>query len=211
VVVVVFGLVMGAFAILLFEVGLNLGWVYMFMGTLIGSAVCPLWNMMNWDKASAKGAIYAAWLGLIFAFIAWFVAAKAQSGTINVNTLGTNEAMLSGNVVAIVSSGIIHYVHSKFIDPQNYDFAELDAKLTLVEDDQRGLSAAERDPVELAKVERWVKNRGWALTIVLLVLWPILSLPQKVFSQGYFAFWVLISIGTSTRTSNIPRDSYLDV
>ena len=38
VVVVVFGLTMGAFAILLHEIGLNLGWVYLFMG--IGESVC---------------------------------------------------------------------------------------------------------------------------------------------------------------------------
>lgn len=34
--------------------GLNLGWVYLFMGVVIGSAVIPLWNMMTWDKASGK-------------------------------------------------------------------------------------------------------------------------------------------------------------
>jgi Na+/proline symporter len=129
--VVVFGLIMGAFAILLFEIGLSLGWVYMFMGTVIGSAVCPLWNLMNWDKASAKGAVYAAWLGLVCGVIAWLVGGKilADGKPLTVDTLGTTEAMLCGNVVAIVSSGLIHYVHSKYIDPQNYDFAELDGTL----------------------------------------------------------------------------------
>jgi Na+/proline symporter len=49
-VIVVFGLFSGAFAILLQEIGLNLGWVYMFMGVVIGSAVAPLWNLMTWEK-----------------------------------------------------------------------------------------------------------------------------------------------------------------
>ena len=186
---------MGAFAILLFEIGLSLGWVYMFMGTVIGSAVCPLWNLMNWNNASGKGAVLAAWSGLVLALIAWLVAAKVMSGFISVDTLGKNEAMLCGNVVAIASSGIIHYVYSKYVDPQNFDFDELDSRITLVEQDLRGLSAAEKDPHELRRVQRWVTKRSWALCILLIVVWPILSLPQRVFSQGYFAFWVLISIG----------------
>lgn len=47
VVVVVFGLFMGVFSILLDAIGLNLGWVYLFMGVIIGSAVIPLWNLVG--------------------------------------------------------------------------------------------------------------------------------------------------------------------
>merc|ERR1712151_957723 len=108
-IIVVFGLFMGAFAIALFEMGLSLGWVYTFMGTVIGSAVVPMWNLMTWDKASATGAVIAAWVGLILALIAWICAAVIQSGEISVATLGTSEVMVSGNLVAILSSGFIHY------------------------------------------------------------------------------------------------------
>merc|ERR1712045_1112579 len=59
IVIVVFGLTMGALSILLHEMNLNLGWVYMFMGIIIGSGVAPLWNMMTWDKASGTGAVVA--------------------------------------------------------------------------------------------------------------------------------------------------------
>eukprot|EP00957_Ditylum_brightwellii_P204372 15338937-Ditylum_brightwellii.AAC.1 len=95
VVIVGFGLFMGCFAIVLNEIGLNLGWVYLFMGVVIGSAVIPLWNMMTWSKASGKGAVIAAWSGLILAVIGWLSGAQAQSGKISVATLGTNEVMLS--------------------------------------------------------------------------------------------------------------------
>ena len=118
VVIVGFGLFMGVFSIILFELGLNLGWVYLFMGVVIGSAVIPLWNMMTWKKASGTGAIVAAWSGLVLAVIGWLVAAQVQSGSISVDTLGTNEVMLSGNLIAILSSGFIHFVWSMFIDPQ---------------------------------------------------------------------------------------------
>ena len=54
IVIVCFGVFMGLFSIALNAMGLNLGWVYLFMGVVIGSAVIPLWNMMTWDKASGK-------------------------------------------------------------------------------------------------------------------------------------------------------------
>jgi SSS family transporter len=195
IVIVVFGLFMGAFAILLFAIGLSLGWVYLFMGIIIGSAVAPLWNMMTWDKASGTGAIIAAWGGLVLALIAWLVGASIQGGSITVATLGTNEVMLSGNLVAIFSSAFIHYAYSKFIDPQDYDFAELDAHIELVEkDDLSGLGPEQQDPEELEAAYIWITRRGYVLTFILIILWPLLSVPAGVFSQGYFAFWVLVAI-----------------
>jgi urea-proton symporter len=192
--IVVFGLFMGCFAILLNEIGLNLGWVYLFMGIWIGSAVCPLWNMMTWDKASGTGAIVAAWSGLVLAVVSWTVAAKIQGGEVNVDTLGTNEVMLSGNLVAIVSSGVIHYLYSVFVDPTVFDFAMLNERIKLVENDTRGLTDDEKDPVVLDAAERWIKNRGYVLTLFLIFIWPLLSIPAGVFSKSYFAFWVLIAI-----------------
>ena len=145
-VVVIFCLCMGGLAILLFWIGLNLGWVYLFMGVIIGSAVAPLWNMMTWERASGKGAVVAAWAGLFLAVMSWIVAAKVQSGSVTVASLGTNEVMLTGNLVAICSSALIHYVWSKFIDhsAEDYDFAELDKHIHLVEQDLSGLGAEQQ-------------------------------------------------------------------
>jgi hypothetical protein len=150
--------------------------------------------MMTWKKASGTGAVVAAWSGLVLALIAWLVGAKIQGGEVSVATLGTNEVMLSGNLVAIGMSGIIHYVWSVFIDPQDYDFAELDKHISLVEDDQRGLTDEEKDPVALRRAERWITRRGYALTIILIFVWPLLSIPAGVFTKAYFSFFVLTSI-----------------
>lgn len=32
------------------------------------------------------------------------------------------------------------------------------------------------------------------LTAALLIVWPLLALPAGVFSQGYFYFWVILSM-----------------
>jgi SSS family transporter len=192
--IVVFGLVMGGLSIVLDILKLNLGWVYLFMGICIGSAVVPLWNMMTWEKASGTGAVVAAWSGLILAVIAWLVACSIQSGEISIDNLGKNETMLTGNLVAIISSGVIHFIWSMISPQQNFKFEELDSKIKLVEDDDSGLTAEDKDPEMLEKAKKWIVRRGWALTIVLVVIWPLLSIPAGKFSKDYFAFWVLVSI-----------------
>jgi hypothetical protein len=174
--------------------GLNLGWVYLFMGVLIGSAVLPLWNLMTWNLASGKGAVIAAWSGMILAFAGWIAAAYIQSGKITVATLGSEEVMLSGNLIAIISSGFIHFVYSKFVDPVVFDFDTLNDNIHLVEQDLSGLSAAERDKTMIHKTKKWIQTRGYLLTFVLILLWPLCSVPAKLFTKSYFSFWVLLSI-----------------
>jgi hypothetical protein len=39
-----------------------------------------------------------------------------------------------------------------------------------------------------------ITRRGYLLTFVLIIVWPILSIPAEIFTQSYFAFWVLVSI-----------------
>jgi urea-proton symporter len=51
-----------------------------------------------------------------------------------------------------------------------------------------------QDPVELERAFLWITRRGYALTLVLIILWPALSAAVGVFSKGYFSFWVLISL-----------------
>jgi len=193
IVIVVFGLFMGGFSIALYEIGLNLGWVYLFMGIMIGSAVVPLWNMMTWSKASGPGALWASWGGLVMAFSSWIIAAKIQSGKVTVDTLGTNEAMLTGNLFALLGSGLIHVVYS-LIWPQNFDFSTLNDRIKLVEEDMSGLTEDERNPKMLKTAYWWIITRGWILTIILIIVWPLLSIPAGIFSKKYFAFWVWVSI-----------------
>lgn len=214
IVIVVFGLCMGAFSIALYEIGLNLGWVYLFMGIVIGSAVAPLWFLLNWKGASGKGAVVAAWGGFLLALGTWVGAALFQSGEISVDALGTNEVMLSGNLVAIFSSALIHYVYSICIDPTDYDFSELDKNIKLVEQDLSGLGVEQQDPVELEKAFKWITRRGYLLTFVLIVVWPLLSIPAGKFSQDYFAFWVLVAIlwgfGAATVITVLPLSESSD-
>ena len=40
----------------------------------------------------------------------------------------------------------------------------------------------------------WIVFWGGGLAVLLYVVWPLLALPAKVFSKGYFTFWVVISM-----------------
>jgi hypothetical protein len=94
------------------------------MGIVIGSAVYPLWCMMTDDRASAQGALTAAWVGQILAVGAWLLLAGVYMGGISVFNLGNNYVMLGGNLVALGSSFAIMQVQM-ITKPDNYDWKSM--------------------------------------------------------------------------------------
>merc|ERR1719353_1150578 len=126
--IVFYGIFSGVLSVILLNMGLSLGWVYLFMGIVIGSAVIPLWNLMTWDKANASGAIIAAWGGQLCGLIVWIITCSVESGEVSIKNLGNNWPMLLGNVAAIGSSGLIHATLS-FGSPQNFDWKAFDEKV----------------------------------------------------------------------------------
>ena len=64
----------------------------------------------------------------------------------------------------------------------------------MLEDDQRGLDSEDFTEKFLDEASRWVQKWGWGFTIVMVVIWPLLSIPAGVFTKDYFAFWVFISL-----------------
>eukprot|EP00928_Gymnodinium_smaydae_P098880 TRINITY_DN929_c0_g1_i6.p1 TRINITY_DN929_c0_g1~~TRINITY_DN929_c0_g1_i6.p1 ORF type:complete len:682 (+),score=151.36 TRINITY_DN929_c0_g1_i6:69-2114(+) len=217
VVIVVFGGLMGGLSVLLHFMGLNLGWVYQFMGTAIGSAVVPLWNMLMWKDANAIGAVVGVWAGLVLGMITWFVATYAQAGEITIASLGALEPNLAGNLMAILSSGLIHVVFS-LMKPQNYDFKSM-GEIKMLEDDQRGLAEEDFSDTFLDEAKAWIQKYGWGFTILMVIIWPVLSLPAGVFTKGYWSMWVFISIAWAFIATAViiwlplyeSRDSFINV
>jgi Na+/proline symporter len=95
---------MGVLAIILFKIGLSLGWVYLFMGIAIGGAVTPIYMALVWSKASAAGAITGCISGTCLGLIAWLVTCQAYYGKINIDNLGGDYPMLAGNLASILGS-----------------------------------------------------------------------------------------------------------
>jgi hypothetical protein len=151
--------------------------------------------MLMWKDANATGAVVGAWAGMILALISWIIATAVQSGDITVDNLGKLEPNLVGNLVAILSSGAIHVAFS-LAKPQNYDFKSM-GEIQMLENDQSGLADEDFSEKFLAEAKAWVQKWGWAFTILMVVIWPILSLPAGVFTKDYFSMWVFISIAWS--------------
>lgn len=195
-VVLVFGCFMGVLAVALNKAGISLGWMYLAMGVLIGSAVIPIAFLLLWRKANAVGAIAGTIVGCVVGIITWLSVTKVEYGRVNLDTTGKNAPMLAGNLVSILTGGFIHAACS-LVWPQNYDW-ETTKSIAMVEKDKIDLPTEEFKEEKLKKAKTWIIKWGIGLTILIVILWPVLSLPARVFSSGYFTFWAVISIAWGT-------------
>lgn len=174
-VVLGFGCFMGLFAVILNKAGVSLGWMYLAMGVLIGSAVLPIAFMLLWRKANAMGAILGTIVGCIFGIITWLSVAAVEYGRVNHDTSGRNAPMLAGNLVSILTGGAIHAVCS-LLWPHNYNW-DTTRQITIVEKEESDLPAEEFKEEKLKKAKSWIMKWGVGFTIVIVILWPLLSLP----------------------------------
>jgi hypothetical protein len=191
--------------IILWQIGqaapqIGLGWVYNFMGIMIGSAVVPVSFLLLWDRTPAIGAITGAFAGNICALIVWIIHAANTCEPngycgVSASTLGTLEPQLSGNLTAILSSGLICTIFS-ILKPQNYDWAQLNAGIKLVESAQvLGTDELAASPEYLTAAKAWIVKNGVGGTIIILILWPLCVMPWGVFSKPVFQLWSSIVIG----------------
>lgn len=193
VVILVFGLLMGVLGIILNQIGVNLGWLYLFMGVLIGSAVFPVAFSISWSRCSGTAAISGAVLGLIFGLTSWLAyggLSCSKDGCVTVDNLSRDEIMLTGNLVSILSSGAICIIVS-LIWPDKCDWSSTKS-IALIEHDENA-ELTEETEKELERAMKLISVWGFGLTIVLVILWPVLMIPAQKFSLGYFTFWVILS------------------
>ena len=201
-VIVAFGLGMGALAVVLLGMGLSLGFVYLAMGILIGSAVIPIALTIIWNRTTRAGAVAGALIGVCLSLTTWTsVAASEADGVIDIASLGGAFPMLYGNVVAILSSGLICIVIS-LAQNKKYDWKELDQHMSLVTDDmeQHEITATEvakreQDEEQLTKAFKFSVRGGGLLTLIVIIFWPMpLYFSGYVFDFGFYGLWVGIAI-----------------
>lgn len=191
-----FGCFMGFLAVILNEAGVSLGWMYLAMGVLIGSAVFPIAFMLLWRKANAIGAIAGTITGCLLGIITWLSVTAIEYGRINLDTTGRNAPMLAGNLVSILTGGAVHAVCS-LLWPQNYDW-DTTKQITMVENEKGELPVDEFEEDKLMKAKAWIVKWGAGFTIVIAILWPLLTLPAGEFSLGYYTFWAVVAIAWGT-------------
>ena len=199
-VIVIFGLGMGALAGILLGMGLSLGFVYLAMGILIGSAVIPIALTITWSRTTRAGAVSGALIGVCLSLLTWTgVAASEADGVVDIASLGGAFPMLYGNVVAILSSGLICVVVS-LAQRKVYDWKEMNTHMNIVEADmsdkvKEEIQKRQQDEETLKKAYQFSLKGGGILTLICVVAWPLpLYFSGYVFDLGFYSFWVGIAI-----------------
>ena len=200
IVIVIFGLGMGTLAGILLGMGLSLGFVYLAMGILIGSAVIPIALTITWSRTTRAGAVSGALIGVILALMTWTGVASAESGgVVDIASLGGAFPMLYGNVVAILSSGLICVVVS-LAQRKVYDWKLMNPQMKIVQADmsekvKAEIEARAQDEETLKKAYKFSLKGGGILTLICVVFWPLpLYFSGYVFDLGFYSFWVSIAI-----------------
>ena len=195
--IVAFGLGMGGLAVVLLSMGLSLGFVYLAMGILIGSAVVPIALTILWSKTNKVAATAGAVIGLLCSTAVWVMTASGaggfveSGGVIDLASLGNNYAMLFANITAILSGGIIAIIGS-LAAGKTFDWNDLKEKITLVEITTEQQT---EDEETLKKAFKFSVRGGGAMALILIIVWPMpLIASGYVFEIGAYAVWVAISV-----------------
>lgn len=189
-----FGMGMGSLALVLLQVGASLQYVYLAMGVLIGSAVVPIALAIVWKKTNKVAATVGALIGLCCGLIVWLLTAYTFYGEISVRSTGQNIPVLAGNLTSILVGGAITLLGS-VIRPENFDFRMMKQKILIVDAKIRRQIEAENDEEYLRRSSRFGYKVAMALTLVLVVAWPIpLYLSGYVFSQTVYSIWIGVAV-----------------
>jgi len=216
---IAFALFMAGFSTLLNHIGISMGYLYVMMGVIISSAVLPATLTLLWSGQSWAAATFAPILGFVSAVTAWLVRTKVVFGELSVDSTGSNDPMLIGNVVSLLAPIIFIPVLTYLppFKPQKYDWESM-RNIRKVDDhdiadaahmDLEGIPgerthAEQEDELEqtkLAKTARWLTI---FLTLSLLVLWPM-----PMYGSGYI-FSKKVSASSSLHVCEIGGDKMAD-
>jgi Na+/proline symporter len=200
VVIVAFGIFQGVLACILLGFGkadekgcFGIGWVYTFMGNLIGSAVFPISCLLTHNGINATGAIVGAWAGMVGALISWIIyAGSVNDGAIDTCTLSQLKPCLAGNMVALGLSMILCTIISA-LSPQNFDWKVYQEKITLVDDVKPDIPEWEMSEEFLDFQKKWIFKWGWYSTFFLIVIWPAACVPFGVLPKAVYNLWASVA------------------
>jgi hypothetical protein len=181
------------------------------MGVIISSAVLPATLTLIWSGQNKWAASLSPILGLVCALIGWLVMAKKECGDLSVHCTGSNNPMLVGNVVALLSPvvfvpiltlvfGVDKYDWKSMLDIRKGDDHDLaDAVGMDLEDVPGGHTETELEFEEeqrkLLRAGKISKTTTVVMTLILLVLWPMpLYGSGYIFSKQFFTGWVVVGI-----------------
>merc|ERR1719401_2451275 len=130
----VFAIFMGFLAVFLQTLGFSLGWVYMSMGVIIGSAVGPASLTVLMERANGKAIAAGAVGGLVLGLLGWCVKAQVDNGEVTYDTLGQDWPWVVGNLCAILGGLGISLIGSLAMPNTEFKWAMLNERIPLIDD-----------------------------------------------------------------------------
>ena len=195
--IVGFGLGMGGLAVVLLNIGLSLGFVYLAMGIIIGAAVIPIALTILWKRANRVAVTVGAVIGLMVAVTTWVTTAISLpefGGELSLASLGHNYSMLFGNVAGILTGGAIA-IFGSLATKSTFDWNDLKKRITLVEVSAAESELTSEDEETLKKAFKFSLKGGGIMTLILIIAWPVpLIVSAHVFDLLSYGIWVGISI-----------------
>ncbi|KAL3423502.1 urea active transporter [Phlyctema vagabunda] len=209
--VVGFGLFMASFSVGLHYAGISMGYLYLMMGVIISGAVIPATLTLMWAGQNKWAATLTPPMGLVCAVIAWLVTAKKTCGALDVDCTGSNNPMLAGNVVALLSPLIFIPILTLIFGLDHYDWKSMalirraddhdmaqaaHIDLELVPGERRESAAeAQSEALKLLRASKIAKAMTTIMTLALLILWPMpMYGTGYIFSRKFFTGWVVVGI-----------------
>ncbi len=188
-----------------------MGYLYVMMGVIISSAVIPATLTLMWAGHNKMAATIVPPIGLVCALIAWLVTAKKTCGSLDVDCTGSNNPMLAGNVVALLSPLIFTPLLTLIFGMDKYDWksmaairkgddhdladeAHVDLEMIPGERNET-VEEMELEQKNLTRARTIAKSMTVLLTVSLLVLWPMpMYGTGYIFSKKFFTGWVVVGI-----------------
>lgn len=215
--VCVFTLAMIGFAIGLYYGGVQMGWLYTFMGIVLGACVPPLslcfyWKGLNWYSATLAAPISTG-LGIM----AWLVVTKTMYGDVSVANSGLDYPMLTGNLVSFGTPLPLMFIFQLIFGNDDFDWEEL-KNLQSVRDlpdeppegDQSALEKGsgpnmemvladeaewEKEYQVLTRYAKWARGMCVFAALSLIIIWPMPMFGTGyIFSKQFFSGWVIVGI-----------------
>jgi len=210
---------MGAWATILNQAGIDLGWLFYIQGVALTPAVVPIGLTVCWKRLSATAAFWGTLFGTVCGMLGWMIGCWKIYGLINVTNLALPYSAISGSAPGLIMSTLATLLLT-WIFPDNYDWEGTRAIAAIAVnsqessvDEKEELGDAEKDmtkdsvvevdsespaPPDHAELQRVFKRAGWlslALTFVVTILIPMPMFGQDyIFSRKFFTGWVAVSI-----------------
>ncbi|RNA39194.1 urea-proton symporter DUR3-like [Brachionus plicatilis] len=106
-VIVLITIVMLVVSILLFYLKLNLNWLYLFMGIIVGPAVFPIALSLFWARMNSFSMFFSALSGSFVGIISWILTTVIYFKGFDIEKSGNLISMLAGNVASLGIGGIM--------------------------------------------------------------------------------------------------------